>query len=213
MYKRYLKRPLDIVFSLLAAVILSPAILIIAVLVRIRLGRPVLFRQQRPGKDERIFTLYKFRTMTDKRDEHGELLPDAERLIKFGCLLRSTSLDELPELLNILRGDMSFVGPRPLLAEYLPFYTEQERLRHTVRPGLTGLAQINGRNYIPWDQRLAKDIEYIQHITIRKDIAIIAITLFQVIKKSNISIDADTAETDLAKERMQKAKQSIRAVN
>ncbi|MDI9456548.1 MAG: sugar transferase, partial [Bacillota bacterium] len=151
-YGRYFKRLLDFILSLIALVVLSPVFLIIALLVRIKLGSPVLFKQERPGLNEKIFTIYKFRTMTDERDENGELLPNHLRLTKFGRALRSSSLDELPELFNILRGDMSFIGPRPLLIEYLPLYNEQQRRRHAVRPGLTGLAQVNGRNAITWEE-------------------------------------------------------------
>lgn len=161
-YKKFGKRFLDLLLSTLAIVILSPVLLVVAILVRIKLGSPVLFHQERPGRNEKIFTLCKFRTMTDKRDEKGNLLPDADRLTKFGKLLRATSLDELPELFNIWKGDMSIIGPRPLLVSYLPWYTEEERLRHTVRPGLTGLAQVSGRNFLDWDSRLSKDVEYVK---------------------------------------------------
>ena len=146
MYAKYIKRILDFILSLIALIVLSPVLLVVAILVRMKLGSPIIFKQQRPGKDEKIFTLYKFRTMTDKKDENGNLLPDSERLTKFGKVLRSTSLDELPELVNILKGDMSIVGPRPLLVEYLPLYSEEQKHRHDVRPGLTGLAQVSGRN-------------------------------------------------------------------
>ena len=150
MYRKFIKRLFDICISGIALLVLSPVLLVLCVLIRTKLGSPILFRQERPGKDEKIFTLCKFRTMTDARDEKGELLPDDVRLTKFGKLLRATSLDELPELWNILKGDMSLIGPRPLLVSYLPYYTEEERLRHSVRPGLTGLAQVSGRNYIDW---------------------------------------------------------------
>ena len=152
-YKRFIKRPMDFILSLIAIIVLSPVLIIVAIFVRLKLGNPVLFKQKRPGLNEKIFTIYKFRTMTDDRDESGELLPDAVRLTKFGKLLRSTSLDELPELFNILKGDMSIVGPRPLVVQYLPYYTEEEKIRHSVRPGLSGLAQINGRNNTTWEQR------------------------------------------------------------
>lgn len=186
MYKNYIKRFLDFTLSLLALILLSPVMLIIAILVRIKLGTPVIFKQQRPGKNEKIFTLYKFRTMTDKKDENGNLLPDSERLTKFGKLLRSTSLDELPELVNIIKGDMAIVGPRPLLVEYLPYYTEDEKHRHDVRPGLTGFAQINGRNSISWEQKLALDIEYVSNITFLNDIIIILNTVKKTIKREDI---------------------------
>ena len=158
-YERYFKRPMDFVLSLLGIIVLSPLMLIIALLVRFKLGRPVIFKQERPGWNERIFTLYKFRTMTDEKGENGELLPDELRLTKFGKFLRSTSLDELPELFNILKGEMSIVGPRPLLVDYLPLYNEQQRRRHEVRPGLTGWAQVNGRNAISWEEKFDLDIE------------------------------------------------------
>ena len=172
-YSKYIKRLLDILISLTFIVLFSWLYLILVILVRIKLGSPVLFCQERPGYNEKIFKLYKFRTMTDKRDEKGNLLPDSERLTKFGSMLRSTSLDELPEMFNILTGDMSLIGPRPLLVEYLPYYTEEERLRHSVRPGLTGLAQVSGRNYLAWDKRLAKDVEYVNHISFIMDFRII----------------------------------------
>ena len=159
MYRRFFKRLLDILLSLCILVLLSPVYVILIVLVRIKLGSPVFFRQERPGLNGEIFTLYKFRTMTDARDKDGKLLPDKDRLTSFGKFLRSSSLDELPEFFNILKGDMSFIGPSPLLVSYLPYYTERESLRHTVRPGLTGLAQVAGRNFIDWDRRRAKEVE------------------------------------------------------
>lgn len=167
MYKKFMKRFLDLVLSIMAFIILMPLMLIIYILVRVKLGKPAIFKQERPGKDEKIFTLYKFRTMTDEKDENGNLLPDEQRLTKFGKILRSTSLDELPELINIIKGDMSIVGPRPLLIKYLPFYTKEERKRHNVRPGLTGLAQINGRNLLNWDDRFKSDIKYIEEISFK----------------------------------------------
>lgn len=200
-YEQFVKRPLDCFLSSLALIVFSPIILITALLVRIILGSPVLFTQDRPGKDEKIFKLYKFRTMTDKKDSKGSLLPDADRLTSFGAVLRSTSLDELPELLNIIKGDMAIIGPRPLLVQYLPYYTEIEKHRHDVRPGLSGLAQINGRNFVKWDQRLAFDIEYVNKITFLGDIKIILQTIKKVLIKENIAIDTDTVETYLDKER------------
>ena len=173
MYRKYLKRPLDFILSLLALIVLSPIMAVTAVLVRIKLGSPVLFKQDRPGLHEKIFTMYKFRTMTDQHDENGKLLPDSARLTKFGKFLRSTSLDELPELFNILRGDMSIIGPRPLLISYLPYYTEEEKHRHDVRPGLSGLAQINGRNAITWEEKFEYDLKYINDITFFNDAGII----------------------------------------
>ena len=187
MYAKYIKRPLDFMLSLIAIIILSPLLLIVAILVRIKLGKPVIFKQQRPGKNEKIFTLYKFRTMTDKKDENGNLLPDEQRLTKFGKALRSTSLDELPELINILKGDMAIVGPRPLLVEYLSLYNEEQRHRHDVRPGLTGLAQINGRNSISWEEKFKDDIEYVNNITFAQDIKIILKTFVKVFKRDGIN--------------------------
>ena len=187
MYAKYIKRPLDFILSLIAIIILSPLILIVAILVRIKLGKPLIFKQQRPGKNEKIFTLYKFRTMTDKKDENGNLLPDEQRLTKFGKALRSTSLDELPELINILKGDMAIVGPRPLLVEYLPLYNEKQKHRHDVRPGLTGLAQISGRNTIDWEEKFEEDIEYIQNVNFVTDCKIVFKTVSKVLKKEGIS--------------------------
>ena len=183
LYEKYFKRLVDIVCSLAAIILLSWLYIIVAVLVRIKLGSPVIFCQQRPGKDERIFKLYKFRTMTDERDEKGELLPDEVRLTEFGKMLRASSLDELPELFNILKGDMSIIGPRPLLVSYLPWYTEEEKHRHDVRPGLSGLAQVNGRNFVDWDRRLQFDIEYVNKITFFGDVKIIWMTIASVLKK------------------------------
>lgn len=187
MYAKYFKRILDFLLSLIALIILSPVFLIIAILVRVKLGSPVIFKQKRPGKNEKIFTLYKFRTMTDKKDENGNLLPDEKRLTKFGKALRSTSLDELPELFNILKGDMSIIGPRPLLVEYLPLYNEEQKHRHDVRPGLTGLAQVSGRNSISWEEKFDDDIRYIKNITFINDIKIFFNTIIKVFKREGIS--------------------------
>lgn len=189
MYAKYIKRILDFILSLLAIIILSPVMLIIYILVRIKLGKPAIFKQQRPGKNEKIFTLYKFRTMTDEKDEDGNLLPDEKRLTKFGKMLRSTSLDELPELFNILKGDMAIVGPRPLLVEYLKLYNDEQRKRHNVRPGLTGLAQVSGRNLISWQDRFEKDIYYVNNVTFMNDLKIILVTVKKVIKREGISQD------------------------
>ena len=186
-YEKYFKRPLDFILSLLALVVLSPVLLILAILVRVKLGSPVLFTQDRPGKNEEIFKLYKFRSMTDERNENGELLPDKDRLTQFGKKLRSTSLDELPELINILKGDMSIVGPRPLLVRYLERYNYHQARRHEVRPGFTGLAQINGRNAISWEEKFNWDIKYVDRITLLEDISIILKTVMVVIKKDGIS--------------------------
>lgn len=187
-YAKYIKRLVDVVCSGLALVVLSPLLLVTAVLVRVKLGSPVIFKQERPGRDAKSFYLYKFRSMSDQRDENGELLPDDVRLTPFGRKLRSTSLDELPELWNIFRGDMSIVGPRPLLVEYLPYYTEAEMHRHDVRPGLTGWAQVNGRNATAWDERLQQDIYYIEHCSFLLDVRIIFKTVFKVIKRSDILV-------------------------
>ena len=205
LYNKYIKRILDILISLTFIVLFSWLYLILVILVRIKLGSPVLFCQKRPGYNEKIFTLYKFRTMTDKRDEKGNLLPDSERLTKFGSMLRSTSLDELPEMFNILKGDMSLIGPRPLLVEYLPYYTAEERLRHSVRPGLTGLAQVSGRNYLAWDKRLARDVEYVNHISFIMDVRIIIKTIMVVFKKEDVSVDTNVVEGYLWDERQKRA--------
>lgn len=186
-YERFIKRLLDCILASIALIVLSPIMLITALLVRIKLGSPVLFSQERPGVNEKIFRIYKFRTMTDKRDESGNLLPDSERLTKFGKILRSTSLDELPELLNIAKGDMAIVGPRPLLIQYLPYYRAEERERHAIRPGLTGYAQVHGRNYLMWDERMAADIKYAKKITFIGDVKIILQTIVKVIKRSDVA--------------------------
>jgi len=187
MYKEYIKRILDVVLSSIALLLLWPAMLVVAILVRTKLGSPVVFKQDRPGKDEKIFKLYKFRTMTNEKDENGNLLPDDERLTKFGKLLRSTSLDELPELINIIKGDMSIVGPRPLLVEYLPLYNEEQKHRHDVRPGLTGYAQINGRNLVDWEDRFKLDVEYVNNISFKMDLKIFFVTFVAVLKREGIS--------------------------
>ena len=187
MYQKYIKRILDIVLSFIAIIILSPIYIIVGILVLIFLGRPIIFKQERPGKDEKIFTLYKFRTMTNKKDKEGNLLPDEKRLTKFGKFLRSTSLDELPELFNILKGDMAIIGPRPLLVKYLPYYTKEEHHRHDVRPGLTGLAQVNGRNAQTWEERFKYDIEYTKNVTFINDIKIIFKTILVVFKREGIN--------------------------
>lgn len=190
LYQNYIKRILDFILSLTAAVVLSPVMLITAALVRTKLGKPVIFQQERPGKNEKIFKLYKFRTMTDAKDENGELLPDEVRLTKFGKVLRSTSLDELPELWNIVKGDMSIVGPRPLLVRYLPLYNEKQKHRHDVRPGFTGLAQVHGRNSISWTEKFDWDIKYVNHVTFLTDVKIILDTVRIVLKREGISSDS-----------------------
>ena len=186
-YQLFGKRILDILLSGIALIVLSPIILIVGFLVRIKLGSPIIFKQERPGKSEKIFSMYKFRTMTDERDHNGEYLPDEIRLTKFGKMLRATSLDELPELWNILKGDMSIVGPRPLLVEYLPIYSEKQRKRHNVRPELTGLAQVNGRNAISWKAKFEYDYLYIEDYSFTKDINIIWHTIKKVLKHDGIT--------------------------
>lgn len=209
MYKKYFKRCLDFILSLCGIVVLSPVLLVLAVLVRVKLGSPVLFRQERPGRNEKIFTLCKFRTMTDARDENGELLPDAVRLTKFGRFLRATSLDELPELFNILKGDMSVIGPRPLLVSYLPYYTERERFRHSVRPGLTGLAQVSGRNFIDWDRRLQKDVEYVEHLTFGMDLKVLWLTVLTVLGHTEeVAQDTNAAEGNFAQIRKKRLEET-----
>lgn len=204
MYRHFIKRLLDIVLSGIALVILSPVYLILAIMIRVKLGSPVIFHQERPGKDEKIFTLCKFRTMTDERDENGNLLTDNKRLTKFGKLLRTTSLDELPELWNIFKGDMSIIGPRPLLVSYLPYYTKEEQLRHTVRPGLTGLAQVSGRNYLDWDNRLKKDIEYVRNLSFLMDLKVIFLTIKVIFIKENVAEDTNFVEGNFAEIRKAK---------
>lgn len=187
MYKNFIKRILDIILSFLALVILSPLLILTAFLIRIKLGTPVFFKQLRPGKNEKIFGILKFRTMTDAKDENGNLLPDEIRLTRFGQFLRSTSIDELPELLNILNGDMSIVGPRPLLVQYLERYNEEQKHRHDVKPGLTGLAQVNGRNGITWEEKFHYDLEYVKNITFYGDCKIIFQTVMKVFGREGIS--------------------------
>jgi undecaprenyl phosphate N,N'-diacetylbacillosamine 1-phosphate transferase len=189
-YRRLIKRPMDFTLSLIAIIVLSPVFIIVSVLVRVKLGSPVLFKQQRPGLNEKIFMMYKFRTMTDERDGHGELLPDSVRLTKFGKFLRSTSLDELPELFNILKGDMSIVGPRPLLVQYLPLYNEHQKRRHEVRPGLSGLAQINGRNAISWMEKFNLDVKYVENVSFTEDWEIIFLTIKKVFVREGINSES-----------------------
>ena len=193
-YERFFKRPIDICCALAAIIVFCWLYIIVAILVRVKLGSPVLFTQDRPGKDEKIFKLYKFRTMTDARDENGNLLPDDVRLTKFGKLLRSTSLDELPEAFNILKGDMSVIGPRPLLVKYLPLYDEEQRRRHEVRPGLSGYAQVNGRNTVSWEEKFKLDVEYVDHITFLGDVHIIFSTVMKAFFKRE-GISSETAAT------------------
>lgn len=206
MYKKYVKRILDIILSLLAIIILSPLLIIISILVLIFMGRPIFFKQPRLGKNEKIFNMYKFRTMTNKKDKDGNLLPDDQRLPKFGNLLRKTSLDELPEFFCILNGSMSFVGPRPLLVKYLPYYTEEEHHRHDVRPGLTGLAQANGRNLVNWDERFKLDLEYVNNVSLKMDIKVILKTISVVLKREGITDGKTETMTFLDEERKEKCK-------
>lgn len=191
MYQKYIKRLLDIILSLLAIIITFPIFLIIGILVLIFIGQPAIFRQKRPGKNEKIFTMYKFRTMTNKKDEDGNLLPNEQRITKFGNFLRKTSLDEIPEFINILKGDMSFVGPRPLHIEYLTLYSDKQRHRHDVLPGLTGLAQVNGRNNISWTEKFEYDIEYINNVSLINDLKIILLTIEKVLLKKDIYKDGN----------------------
>ncbi|CCX51046.1 putative uncharacterized protein [Clostridium sp. CAG:226] len=195
-YEKYIKRLLDIVLSGAALVILSPVLLITAVLVRIKLGSPVMFTQERPGKDEKVFKLHKFRSMTDARDASGNLLPDKERLTRFGAKLRSLSIDELPELWDIFRGKMSIVGPRPLLVKYLPLYNEEQRHRHDVRPGLTGWAQVHGRNLTSWEERFEYDVEYVNNISFALDVKIIIMTIRCVLGREGINADGSATMED-----------------
>lgn len=204
LYERFFKRALDIFCSLMAILVFWWLYVIVAILVRVKLGNPVLFTQDRPGKNEKVFKLYKFRTMTDARDENGKLLPDNVRLTKFGKLLRSTSLDELPEVFNILKGDMSIIGPRPLLVSYLPWYSDREKLRHSVRPGLSGLAQVNGRNFLDWDSRLELDVQYVEKVSFLGDVKIILKTVSKFVKKQDIAVDTNQVEPNFAEERKQK---------
>lgn len=195
MYRKYIKRLLDIIMAAAGIIVLSPVMLVTAFLVRVKLGSPVIFKQKRPGKNERIFEMYKFRSMTDERDQDGNLLPDEVRLTEFGKKLRATSLDELPELFNILKGDMSVVGPRPQLVRDMVFMTAKQRKRHEVLPGLTGLAQVNGRNKISWEEKLSWDLKYVNHISLRTDLSIVVKTIIKVLKRENIStVRMETAE-------------------
>ena len=201
MYAHFFKRLIDFLLSLLGIILLSPILLILAIFGAAMMKGNPFFIQDRPGKNEKIFKLIKFRTMTNEKDKNGDLLPDGDRLIPYGKFLRATSLDELPELFNILKGDMAIIGPRPLLVQYLPFYTETERHRHDVRPGLTGLAQVNGRNLVKWDQRLAYDVEYARNLSFSLDLKILFQTIKKVIAREDIAVDTDTVETYLNEER------------
>ena len=191
-YRRFIKRPLDFILSLITMIVLSPVLLILSILVRVKLGSPVIFKQKRPGLNEKIFTMYKFRTMTDEKDENGEHMPDSVRLTKFGKMLRATSLDELPELFNILKGDMSIIGPRPLLIQYLPLYNEHQKRRHEVKPGLSGLAQVNGRNAISWEDKFNLDVEYVDNVTFLGDCKIFLATIKTILVREGISSNSSS---------------------
>jgi lipopolysaccharide/colanic/teichoic acid biosynthesis glycosyltransferase len=204
------KRFFDLVVGTTILVFSLPAMAVLTLLIRFHLGSPVLFRHERPGKKEKPIVLLKFRTMTDARDTTGNLLPDGQRLTPLGCFLRRSSLDELPELFNVVRGDLSLVGPRPLLTSYLPFYSERERLRHTIRPGLTGWAQINGRNHLPWDERLALDVWYVENWSLLLDFQILARTIGKVLRREGVAADTYMVETDLDQERQRKWSQEKR---
>ena len=209
MYAKYVKRILDIVLSLCALIVLSPLLLILIILGVIFMGGNPFFTQQRPGKDEKIFKLMKFRTMDNRKDKNGNLLPDDVRLNKYGRILRSTSLDELPELINILRGDMSIIGPRPLVPQYLPYYTDEEKRRHDVRPGLSGLAQVNGRNGLQWEQRFAYDLEYISNISFLEDLKIIFLTIKKTIKSEGIAVRGTGITIDFDKYRQRQMEEQM----
>ena len=204
MYKIFFKRFFDFSISLIALICLSPFLLVITIWLHFaNKGAGAFFTQPRPGKGEKIFNVIKFKSMTDERDANGKLLPDAKRLTKVGRFVRSTSIDELPQLINVLKGDMSFIGPRPLLVEYLPYYTEREKLRHTVRPGISGWAQVHGRNTVKWDDRLEYDAYYAEHISLPLDIKILFMTIVNVIKRKDVSVDVSLVETNLKTERSQ----------
>lgn len=188
-YRRLIKRPMDIILSLIAIITFSPVFLLIAILVKVKLGSPVIFKQQRSGLNGKVFTMYKFRTMTDEKDDSGVLLPDIDRLAEFGFFLRSTSLDELPELFNILKGDMSIIGPRPLLVDYLPLYNDHQRRRHEVRPGLSGLAQVSGRNAISWEDKFNLDVQYVDNVNFIEDWMIIFLTIKKVFVREGINAE------------------------
>ena len=210
-YAKFIKRLLDIIVSLTFIILFFWLYLILALLVRIKLGSPILFKQKRPGRDEKIFNMYKFRTMTDERNSDGNLLPDSDRLTTFGRFLRKTSLDELPEMFCILKGDMSFIGPRPLLVEYLPYYTEREKLRHTVRPGLTGLAQANGRNTVDWDRRFEYDVNYVENLSFLMDVRVIFLTLKTVFGHTDqVADDTNRVEGNFAKIRQERLERTGR---
>lgn len=209
LYARFIKRILDFLLSLCAIIVLSPVLLVLCIMVRVKLGSPIFFKQERPGRNEKIFTLCKFRTMTDEKDADGNLLPDNVRLTKFGKFLRATSLDELPELFNILKGDMSIIGPRPLLVSYLPYYSEREKLRHSVRPGLTGLAQVSGRNFIDWDKRMEKDVEYVENLSFAMDLKVLWMTVQTVLgHQDEVAEDTNAVEGNFAQIRQKRLEET-----
>ncbi len=209
LYAKWIKRILDFLLSFCAIIVLSPVLLVLCILVRTKLGSPIFFRQERPGRNEKIFTLCKFRTMTDERDDKGNLLPDHIRLTRFGKFLRATSLDELPELFNILKGDMSIIGPRPLLVSYLPYYSEREKLRHSVRPGLTGLAQVSGRNFIDWDKRMEKDVEYVENLSFGMDMKVLWMTVQTVLgHQDEVAEDTNAVEGNFAQIRQKRLEET-----
>ena len=210
-YERFFKRPIDILCALAAIIVFSWLYIIVAILVRVKLGSPVIFCQERPGKDEKVFKLYKFRSMTDERDENGELLPDDVRLTRFGKLLRSTSLDELPEAFNILKGDMSVIGPRPLLVDYLPYYTEREHHRHDVRPGLSGLAQVHGRNAGSWEEKFSYDLNYVEKVTFMRDVQIVFLTVYKAIKRSDVLVGSQipAGRLDVARKKLKEERDYV----
>ncbi len=212
-YSGFVKRFLDIIISGLALIVLSPVLLIISVLVRVKMGSPVIFKQERPGKDEKIFTIWKFRTMNEKRGEDGELLEAGDRLTGLGLFLRRTSLDELPEFWNVFKGDMSLIGPRPLLVKYLPYYHGREHLRHVIRPGITGLAQVNGRNYITWDERFEKDVEYVESVSFWLDVKIFFKTIKNIFVREGVASDPNEAELKLEIARQDSPQEPIFAEN
>lgn len=201
MYRKNIKRGIDFCLALAGFVITFPLLLIIALLLIVVTGKSPFFLQPRPGRNEKIFRVIKFKTMTDKTDKSGNLLPDSARLTKVGCFIRKTSLDEIPQLINVLKGDMSLIGPRPLLVRYLPYYRERERLRHSVRPGITGWAQVGGRNQLGWDERLEKDIWYVEHLSFELDVKIIGLTIKKILKKEGVVVDAHSVMKDLDEER------------
>ena len=205
MYARFFKRAIDLILSLLALIVLWPVLLVLTILGVVKMKGNPFFTQERPGKNEKIFKLIKFRSMTCEKDADGNLLPDEQRLTKYGKILRSTSLDELPELFNILKGDLSIIGPRPLLVEYLPWYTQTERRRHDIRPGLTGWAQVNGRNSVDWDTRFRLDVEYVDNISLRMDLKIILLTVKKVLCRSDVAEDTRAAEGNFAQIRRAQA--------